>query len=148
VGRIWDIVNALKDSYDYVLVDIGRSLSKITLPLLQNADLVALIVSTDTSTVTLTKTLLDYLKNKSVNVSSIYPILNRAASMEGLSKVDAESALGRKIMTTMPYLGSNLAFANSRHRPFSLEFPNDTASIIFQDAAREMESLARKLRAV
>ena len=56
VGRIWDIVKALKESYDYVLIDIGRSLSKITLPLIQHADLVALIISTDISTVSLTKT--------------------------------------------------------------------------------------------
>ena len=148
VGRIWDIVNALKASYDYVLVDIGRALSRITLPLIQNADLVALIISTDTSTVSLTKTLLDYLKNKGVSAGSIHSILNRAAGMEGLSKADAEKALGNKIMTTFPYLGSNLAFANSRHRPFSLEFPKNTATIIFQDAAREMESLAGKLRRV
>lgn len=146
-GRIWDIVTTLKASYDYVLVDIGRSLSKITLPFIQYADLLALIVSTDTSTVLLTKILLGYLKNKGVNDSSVYAILNRAAGMEGLSKADAESALGMRIMATMPYLGSNFAFANSHHQPFSLKFPKDTASIIFQDAAREMAALARKSRA-
>lgn len=146
VGRIWDIVTALKASYDYVLIDIGRSLSKITLPLIQHADLVALIVSTDASTASLTKTLLEYLKNKGVNAGSIYAILNRAVGMEGLSKMDAESMLGMRIIATMPYLGTNFAFANRHHQPFSLKFPNDTASIIFKDTAREMAALARKLR--
>lgn len=145
--KIWNIVTALKASYDYVLIDIGRSLSKIALPLIQHADLVVLIVSTDTSTVSLTKTLLGYLKNKGVNSSSIYAILNRAAGMEGLSKADAENALDMRVMATMPYLGSNFSFANSHHQPFSLKFPNDTASIVFQDAAREMAALANKLRA-
>ncbi|MCL4268869.1 MAG: response regulator, partial [Anaerolineales bacterium] len=51
VGRIWDIVTALKSSYDFVLIDIGRSLSKITLPLILHADLVTLLVSTDISTI-------------------------------------------------------------------------------------------------
>ena len=74
VGRVWDIVKALKESYDYVLIDIGRSLSKITLPLIQHADLVALIISTDVSTVSLTKTLWKYLKGKGVGASSVYTI--------------------------------------------------------------------------
>lgn len=146
VGRIWDVVTALKASYDYVLIDIGRSLSKITLPLLQHADLIALVISTDISTVPLTGTLLNYLKSKGVDSNSIYAILNRAVGLEGLSKTNAEEMLGIKINVTFPYLGTNFAFANSHHQPFSLKFPKDTASIIFQDAAREMTALAQKIR--
>lgn len=146
VGRIWDVVTALKSSYDYVLIDIGRSLSKITLPLIQHADLVTLILGTDISTVSLTKTLLDYLKSKGVHSDSIYTILNRAVGLEGLSKADAETMLGIKINMAMPYLGTNFAFANSHHQPFSLKFPRDTAAIIFQDTAKDMAALAQKLR--
>ncbi len=146
VGRIWDIVTALKSSYDFVLIDIGRSLSKITLPLILHADLVTLLVSTDISTISLTKTLLDYLKSKGVQFDSIYSILNRAMGLEGLSKADAEKLLEVKINAAVPYLGTNFAFANSHHQPFTLKFPNDTASLIFSETAKEMAALARKLR--
>lgn len=146
VERIWDVVTALKASHDFVLIDIGRSLSKITLPLIQHADLVTLIVSTDVSTVSLTRTLWDYLKSRGVQSNSLYTILNRAVGLEGLSKTDAESMLGMKINTSMPYLGTNFAFANSHHQPYSLKFPRDTASIIFQDTAKEMALLAQKIR--
>jgi hypothetical protein len=47
----------------------------------------------------------------------------------------------------MPYLSSNLAFANSHHQPFALKFPKDTASLVFQETAKEMSILARNLRA-
>lgn len=147
VGRIWDVVTALKNSYDYVLVDIGRSLSKITLPLIQHADLVTLVVSTDMSAVSLTKTLLEYLKSKGVNSDSIFTVLNRAVGLEGLSKVEAEKILGIDIKFTIPFLGSNFTFANNNHFPFSIKFPNDTAVFVFKDIAKEMSSLARKLRA-
>ena len=146
VGRIWDIITGLKSSYDYVLVDIGRALSKITLPLIQHADLITLLVSTDVSTISLTKTILDFLKAKGVNPEAIYTILNRHASLEGLSKKEAETILGRNVNTAIPYLGTNFGFANSQHRPFTLKFPNDTASIIFHDSAREMANLAKKIR--
>ncbi len=147
-GRIWDIVKALKESYDYVLIDLGRSLSKISLPLIQHADLIALIVSTDISTVSLTKTLWQYLKNKGVDVASVYTILNRAVGLEGLSKAEAEKVIEIPIKATMPYLSSNMAFANTHHQPFIIKFPNDTASLVFQESAKEMSALASKLRAM
>lgn len=147
VGRIWDIVAALKESFDYVFIDIGRALSKIGLPLIQHADVVALVISTDISTLSITKTLWDYMKSKGVDPASIYPILNRAGGLEGLVKADAEKTLGIQIKATMPYLGSSFAFANSHHQPFTLKFPNDTASIVFREMAKEMAVLARSLRA-
>lgn len=146
VGRIWDIVSGLKSAYDYVLVDIGRSLSKITLPLIQHADLVTLFISTDVSTISLTKIILDYLSLKGVDPGVVYTILNRHAGLEGLSKKEAETMLGVKINTAIPYLGTNFGFANSQHRPFTLKFPNDTASIIFHESAREMANFALKIR--
>jgi pilus assembly protein CpaE len=148
LGRIWDIVKSLKESYDYVLIDLGRSLSKTSLPLIQHADLIALILGADISSVSLTRTLWLYLKGKGVDAASIYTILNRAAGSEGLSKVDAEKMIGIPINVTMPYLSSNMSFANSQHQPFTIKFPNDAASIVFQESGKEMSALARKLRAV
>lgn len=147
VGRIVDIVSALKAAYDYVLIDIGRSLSRITLPLVQHADLNILIVNTDLSTVSLTKPILGYMKSKGVNMDSVFALLNRAVGLEGLSKAETENALEIPFKVTVPYLSSNMAFANYHHQPFSLKFPRDTASIVLQEAAKEMSILARNLRA-
>ena len=147
VARIWDVVAGVKSAFDYVLVDLGRSLSKISLPLIQHADLITLVVSTDVSSVSLTKILLEYLKNKGVRENGIYTILNRAIGLEGVSKPDAEKILGIPIKSAVPYLGSNFALANNQHQPYILKFPKETASFIFTEAAKEMTALAAKLRA-
>ncbi len=147
VGRIWNLVNSMKASYDFVILDLGRSLSKISLPLIQNADLIAMIVSTDLSTVSVSRTLWDYLLSKDVQSSAVYTILNRAVGLEGLTKDDAEKIIGLQIKTTMPYLGGNFALANNQHQPMSLKFPNDTAAVILRETARDMATLAKKLRA-
>jgi Flp pilus assembly CpaE family ATPase len=147
VARIWDIVAGVKSTFDYVLVDLGRSLSKISLPLIQHADLLALVISTDASSVGLTKILLDYLKNKGVHDSTIYAILNRAIGLEGVSKPDVEKTLGIPIKTAVPYLGGNFTLANNQHQPYSLKFPMETAAFVFAEAAKEMTALARKVRA-
>lgn len=145
-ARIADIISALKEAYDYVLIDIGRSLSRITLPLILQADLNIMVISTDASAVSLTKIILDYMKNKGVNASSFFSILNRAVGLEGLSKVDTEKVLDLSIKASIPYLGNNMVLANSQHQPFILKFPKDTASFGFQEAAKEMSTLARNLR--
>jgi pilus assembly protein CpaE len=147
VGRIWDLVIALKAGFDFIILDLGRMLSKISLPLIQHADLITLIVSTDHSTVALTKTLWDYLRAKGVGQASIYTILNRAVGLEGLTKDEAEKIIGLQINTTMPYLGGNFALANNQHQPFSLKFPSDTATVILKETASEMVNLARRVRA-
>jgi hypothetical protein len=95
----------------------------------------------------LTKTVLEYLKSKNLHVDSIFTILNRVVGLEGLSKAETEKALDMPVKVTVPYLSSNMGFANSQHQPFTLKFPKDTASIVFQDTAREISTLARKLRA-
>jgi pilus assembly protein CpaE len=144
--RVWDIIARLMAAYDYVLVDLGRSLSRISMPLIQQADLSVLIVSADLSAVLLTKSVWEYLKSKGIESNAIYPLLNRAVGLEGLTKPEAEKILEFEIKTAMPYLGSNFTFANNQHLPFSTKFPNDTAAIIFKETAREMVDLARRLR--
>ncbi|HEX6033116.1 MAG TPA: response regulator [Anaerolineales bacterium] len=144
--RINQIVDRLCSAYDFVILDIGRALSRISLPLIQKADLIVLIVSTDQSTIKLTKTVYDYLKTQGVNSQKIYAILNRAVGLEGLTKAQAEEIIGLPIKTTLPYMGSNFALANNLNQPITVKYPTDTASIILKGAAEEMVSLARRIQ--
>jgi pilus assembly protein CpaE len=147
VMRIGNIVSALKAGYDYVLLDLGRTLSHISLPLIEHADLIAMVAGADLSTVTLTKTVWDYLQTRGVHAGSVYIIMNRAVGLEGLSKSEAEKIIGIPVNVAMPYLGGNFAMANDQHQPYSIKFPRDTASIILKDIARQMADLAKSLRA-
>ncbi|MGC8856253.1 MAG: response regulator [Anaerolineae bacterium] len=146
VARISEIIAALRAAFDFVILDVGRSLSRIILPLLQHSDLIALIVGSDLSTTMLTKTTLDYLHNKGIHKDAIYPILNRAVGLEGLTKAEAEQWLGIPIKLTIPYLGSNFVLTNNQHIPFSVKFPRDTATLSLKDAAQQMVDLANQLR--
>ncbi len=147
VTRIGDLVAGLKSTYDFVFLDLGRSLSRISLPLIQQADIVTMVVGADISTVTLTKTVWDYLQSKGLQASSVYMILNRAVGLEGVTKAEAEKIIGIPIKTSMPYLGANLTLANNQHQPYVVKFPSDTASIVLKDTGRQMIDLARHLRA-
>ena len=145
--RIEQIVDKLRSAYDFVILDLGRSLSRIGLPLIQKADLITLIVSTDQSTVQLTRTVWNYLQTQGIDDQRIYAILNRAVGLEGLTKTEAEEIIGLKIKTTMPYMGSNFSLANNLNQPITTKYPTDTASIILKETAGDMVRLARHLRA-
>jgi pilus assembly protein CpaE len=144
--RIGQIVETLCSGYDFVILDIGRALSRISLPLIQKADLILLVVSTDQSTVQLTKTIWDYLKAQGIDKRKICAILNRAVGLEGLTKTQAEEMIGLPIKTTLPYMGGNFALANNLNQPITIKYPTDTASIIFKETATDMVKLARDLR--
>jgi MinD-like ATPase involved in chromosome partitioning or flagellar assembly len=146
--RIGQIVDTLCAASDFVIPDIGRSLSRISMPLIQIADLIILIVSTDQSTIQLTKTVWNYLQSQGVDNQTVYAVLNRAVGLEGLTKAQAEEIIGLPIKTTMPYLGSNFALANNLNQPITIKYPTDTASIILKETAEDMVKLAGRVRRV
>lgn len=147
VGRIQDLVAKLQSVYDFVVIDLGRSLSRIGMPLIERADLIVMIVGTDVSSVTLSKAVWDYLRGKGVQPASMYVILNRAVGLEGLTKTEAEHIIGLPIRIAMPYLTGDFALANNQNTPYSVKYPTDTASIILKDAARELIALGARMRA-
>lgn len=147
VGKIEEIVAMLQQVFDFVIVDLGRSLSRISLPLIERADMIVMVVGTDMSTISLSKTIWDYLRSQGVLATSVYTILNRAVGLQGMTKSEAESIIGLPIRATMPYLAENLTLANNLNTPYSLKYPGDTAAIIFRDAAGEMAALASRRHA-
>jgi len=141
--RIGQIVDVLRDSYDFIILDLGRSLSRISLPLIQQADLIPLIVANDQSTVQLTKTTWEYLHEQGIDTKMVYAILNRAVGLEGLTKAEAEAIIGFQIRMTLPYMGSNFTLANNQNQPITTKYPQDTASIVFKNLADDMVKVAR-----
>ena len=144
ISSIPEIISASRKNHDYVLVDIGRALSKITLPIIQEADLVVLVLGTDLSTVTLTKKLWEYLSEQGIEQDKVFAILNRAVGLEGLTKAEAEKIIGLEIKLMMPYMMGNFTLANNLHTPIITKFPTDTASMVLKEAALGMSRQAIK----
>lgn len=146
IKSIPSIITALRKGHDYVLIDIGRSLSRITLPIIEEADLVVLVLSTDQSTVALTKKLWEFLREQGVSLGKVFAILNRAVGLEGLTKAEAERLLGIDIKLMVPYMMSNFTLANNLHVPIITKFPTDTASMVLKQASLEMSRQAISLK--
>jgi pilus assembly protein CpaE len=146
VVQVPELINALRGSYDYVFIDLGRSLSRISLPVMQAADMLALVVSNDTIAFELTRRMWEFVKSKGVNSNRVYTILNRVSSPEGFTRVEAEEAVGFLIQAMMANLGTNLAAANAQHVPLMEKFQGEAAAFALQQISRELVEQAYKVR--
>ncbi len=142
--RVTGIVSALLEIHDYLFVDLGRSLSRISLPIIHQANVLALVLGSDMATCTLTQVAFEYLKTLGIDAQRIYAIQNRSVGLEGLTRSEAEKLIGLPIQVTVPYMGDNFTVANNRHEPFISKFPNDTASMTLQQIASQVVELAEK----
>jgi pilus assembly protein CpaE len=138
VDRVGDILKAILESYDFVFVDLGRSLSRISLPIIKKADVITLILSTDLATADLTLTVLEYLKTQGVDPKRIFPIQNRAIGLEGLTRPELAKRIGLPIGITMPYMGDNFTVANNRHEPLANRLQNDSTILLLKQAVSQM----------
>jgi MinD-like ATPase involved in chromosome partitioning or flagellar assembly/CheY-like chemotaxis protein len=144
VNRLEGILNAIMESYDYIIVDMGRALSRISLPIIQKADVVVLIVGADLSSAILTKTVWEYLKNQGIDPRRLYPLQNRAVGLEGLTKIELEQMTGMQIRQTMSYMSGNFTIANNRHEPVVAKFPNDSSALTLKQVAIQITELGQR----
>ena len=137
-SRIFIVLEALKHISDYVFIDLGKTLSRISLPIIKSADQIVLTLSLDQTTVKHTKSILDFLQSEGVEKNQIYFLINRAVGLEGLAKSQVEDIMGTAIQLAIPYMGSNFTLANNLHQPVVDKFPQDSVSISLRQVSDEI----------
>jgi Flp pilus assembly CpaE family ATPase len=133
VEHLEAVFGALQQAFDYVFVDFGRALSRVSLPIIRGSTRVALVLSSDASSVALNKTTLKYLETHGIRRNQIYPIFNRAVGLEGISRAELEKELALSISSVVPHMGGAFALANNQHMPITTKFQNDTATFVLHD---------------
>jgi len=141
--RVDMILASILAAFDLVFVDVGRSLSRICLPVIKKADTVVLVVGTDLSSSTQTKTVWDYLKDQGVDPQRLFVLQNRSVGLEGLTKTEFEQMTGLQVRVTIPYMSGNLTIANNRHEPVLQRFPDDSVALTLRDITHQVAELGR-----
>jgi len=137
-SRISPIVRTLQSEFDYVIIDIGKTLSKISIPILEISDALSIVISPDLVTAELTQIALEYINEIGVRKEKLFLFLNRAVGLEGLAKSEIEERIENPIQRTVPYARDNFTFATNHKVPFAVQFPNESLTM-------ELSSLASKL---
>ena len=134
--KIPHLLETLRDEFDYVLVDLGRSLSRISLPVIQQAHLVNLVFGADRESVRLTKIIYEYLLGLKIDKTRVNLILNRAIGTEGMNKTDVETHLSTEVKATIPYMGESITTSNNQAEAVVRKYPNHIGSMMLMNLTK------------
>ncbi len=143
VNQIVPIFTLLKKTYDYVLVDFGRTLSRISLPIIENSAAVVVVVTPDISTVKASRVVLEFLKARQISRHHIILVNNRTVGRVWTITEDIERELKLSLAVTVPYVAEYMTMAINESVPFMAKFPDHTAGLVFDDLARRLQQSAR-----
>lgn len=143
VSQIDTIFEILGVTYDYVLVDLGRTLSRISLPIIENSAAVVVIVTPDISTVKASRIMIEYLEAHNVDRHRILLINNRTVGRVWTTAEDIERELKLPLTITIPYVVEYMTMAINESVPFMEKFPDHAAGMVFTDLARRLQESER-----
>ncbi len=135
-GQIVPLFDTLRTMYDYIFADFGRTLSRVSLPVMQTAQRIVLILGSDVNNVKLSKAMLEYFQAVGIPRDRLLLIANRTVGRVWISREDIEQQSGLKLAGTIPYESEHMSLAINAGVPFMAKFPERAASIAFTDLAR------------
>lgn len=149
VSRIVPLIGTLRSMFDLTVVDIGHSLSRITLPILETSDLIYVIVIPDVTGVALTKLALDYLLSRRIPPERFILIQNRTVPRSWLSREDIERELNMPVAITIPYDGEQVTLATNARVPYLERYENTPVAVTLRELGKlAVERTSRKDDAV
>jgi pilus assembly protein CpaE len=137
VYTVEQVIDALRESYQFVIVDTPAQLQDTTLAALDAATTILLLTTLDLLALHKTRTALDMLRQLYPS-EKIWLVLNRANSDVGISLQDVETTLGVPMRAQIPSDGRIVVTSINEGKPFVTSAP-DTA------IARRISALSYEL---
>ncbi len=135
------VLELLKQSYDYVLVDTYRSFDEITLTSLDLSDEVLLVTTLDVLTIKNVKLGLEAMAGLDYDPRKIKLVINRSNTEIGVSQHDLENSLSYKSSLTLPSDGKVVVASTNKGIPFVIADPKASITGIMLNFARELAGL-------
>ena len=143
VSQIMPLFEVLRTMYDYILVDFGRGLSRISIPIIEISERIALILTPDISTVKGTRLIMSHLNSLDISLDRVFVINNRTVGRVWTTAEDIEREIGTRVSTTIPFTIEYMTMAINAAVPFMERFPDHSASASFTDIAQRLQGHAK-----
>lgn len=137
------VLQTLRASFDYVVVDTAPAFDEQTLTALDETDEVVLVATLDVPTLKNVKVALETLETLDIARNHRHLLLNRADDEVGISPDQVEGILGMAV-TTRVATSIDIAAATNSGQPIVVRDPTHPSSLAFLDLAGRMagESVA------
>ena len=143
VSQVTPLFELLRTMYDYILVDFGRGLSRISIPIIEISERIALILTPDISTVKGTRLIMSHLNSLDISLDRVFVINNRTVGRVWTTAEDIEREIGTRVGTTIPFTIEYMTMAINAAVPFMERFPDHSASASFTDIAQRLQGRAK-----
>jgi pilus assembly protein CpaE len=131
---LMQMIDLLRDSFDYVIVDTASMLDELLLSLIEAADKVLMVVDMDLPSVKNAKLALETLRLLKFPTDKVQLVMNRANAKARLDDKEIEGALKTKIAAAIPSDGAVAASVNEG-RPVVESAPKSRIAKGFESVA-------------
>lgn len=139
--HIQQILDKLKQDYDYVVVDTCQLLEERVLTALDMSSKILLVATLDLPTIKNAKLCLDVMRALNYEDSRIKLIVNRSSKTVGISHGDFEKSLGKEIDYHIPSDGTLVVSSANSGVPFVLSAKNARISKSVFAIAKDLTTL-------
>jgi pilus assembly protein CpaE len=139
VGQIMPLFDVLRTVYDYILVDFGRGLSRISIPIIEISEHIVLILTPDIGTVKGSRLIMNHLNSLDISLDRVFVINNRTVGRVWTTAEDIEREIGTRVDMMIPFTIEYMTMAINASVPFMERFPDHSASAAFTDIAQRLQ---------
>ena len=132
------IIEGLRETHDWVVVDLPSGLNDHTLGILDAADQVMVVAALEITTIKNVRLFLEVADQLEYERSKIRLVINRSDASQGIRIADVEASIRRSIDGTIVSDGRLAVLAVNRGVPFVVSHPESPLS-------RDVIALARKI---
>ena len=132
------VLDALRQSHDLVVVDCTAFFNDTTLAILDAADVILTMLSLEITSIKNMRLFLEVAEQLGYEAGKVRLVLNRADSTLGIRVTDVEHSIGRKVDHTIVSDGRSVVYALNRGVPFYL---SNKEAQVSQDILRLAMSL-------
>lgn len=136
--RLAPVLQTLRSTFDFVIVDLGRTLSPLTQLVLRQTAVAVMVLSPTPAVVTSTGAVLHYLEGQGIPNDRFYLLSNRPVGAEDMPIEEVDKALSRPTDAAIPHLGANMTLSNRLLAPLSLRFPDEAGTARVAQVARQI----------
>jgi pilus assembly protein CpaE len=132
------VLDALRQSHDLVVVDCTAFFNDTTLAILDAADVILTMLSLEITSIKNMRLFLEVADQLGYETDKVRLVLNRADSTLGIRVADVEHSIGRKVDETIVSDGRSVVYALNRGIPF---FISNREAQVSQDILRLAKSV-------
>jgi pilus assembly protein CpaE len=145
VAVVRRVLEALRQSFDLVVVDCTAFFNETTLAILDSADVILTMLSLEITSIKNMRLFLEVAEQLGYEKDKVRLVLNRADSTLGIRVADVEHSIGRKVDETIVSDGRSVVYALNRGVPF---FVANREAQVSQDILRLARSVVGERVAV